>query len=128
MSNHGIASGFTDEGRITPQNLIAGEFPRVGRMMTITGSGSLMAGAVLGKITADGHYCLSDATATDGSEQPDAILGQDVDLSQGQAQGLVYLTGEFNPQALTLGNDHTLATIAIAFRTRSIFLRDNQSS
>ena len=126
--SHGIAKGFNNEGSITPQNLIAGEFPRIARVMTISGNGTLVRGSVLGKISADGHYCLSIPTANDGSEQPDAILGQDVDLSQGTAQGLVYLTGEFNPQALTLGNDHTLETIALAFRTRSIFLRDNQSN
>ncbi len=127
MSNHGIASGFTNEGRITPQNLIAGEFPRVGRIMTITGSGTLTAGAVLGKITADGHYCLSDAAATNGSEQPEAVLGEAIDLSAGNKQGLVYLTGEFNTQALSLGNGHSLASIAVILRARSIFLRDNQS-
>ena len=125
--SHGIAKGFNDEGSITPQNLIAGEFPRVARVVTITGDSTLTRGSVLGKIRDNGHYCLSLSTASDGSEQPDAILGQDVDLSQGTAQGLVYLTGEFNPQALTLGNDHTLATIALAFRTRSLFLRDNQA-
>ena len=59
MSGSGIVSGFNDEGRFEPDNLIAGEFPRIGRIVTITGDSTLVMGSVLGKITADGKYCLS---------------------------------------------------------------------
>ncbi len=126
MSMQGIAGGFTDQGRIAPENLIAGEFPRISRVATITGGAQLPLGAVLGRIDADGRYRLSDAGGNDGSEVPDAILGEAVDTTAGDVQALVYFTGEFNELALALGPGHTLDSVRTAFRTRSLFLRANQ--
>jgi hypothetical protein len=37
MSLPGIAEGFTDQGSLAHDNLIAGEFPRITRVVTITG-------------------------------------------------------------------------------------------
>ncbi len=127
MSGVGIAAGFNANGSVTPDNLLAGEFPRVSRMVTITGRGVLAVGTVLGKQTTDGHYRVSEAAVHDGSEQPDAILAEEVDLAHGDVQARVYLTGEFNTQALTLGAGHTLASVTAACRTRSIFFRANQA-
>lgn len=126
MSGPGIASGFTNQGEFKPDNLIAGDFPRVSRMVTIIGQTSLVPGTVLGRISADSNYQLSEAEAEDGSEIPDGILAEVADLSEGDVQARVYLAGEFNEQALTLGTGHTLDSVRHAFRTRSIFLRNNQ--
>jgi len=126
MNRPGIAEGFTDQGQLTPGNLIAGEYPRITRIVTVTGGTALTAGAVLGQISADDRYQLSEAGSSDGSEIPDAILGEDIDTSAGDAQALVYLTGEFNALALTLGAGHTVDSVRQAFRTRSLFLRRNQ--
>jgi len=127
MSMPGIAEGFNDQGNYAPDNLIAGEFPRITRVVTITGGASLPAGAVLGRVAASGAYLLSDAGANDGSEEPDALLVEAVDASAGDTQAHVYLAGEFNAAALTFGPGHSLASILIAFRERSIFLRNNQA-
>ncbi len=127
MSRVGIASGFNADGSITPDNLLSGEFPRLSRIVTVMGQATLIAGTVLGKITADGRYRISETASRDGSEQPDAILAEAIDLSHGDVQASVYLTGEFNSNALTLGNGHTLASVTSACRMRSIFFRSNQS-
>lgn len=123
MSMQGIAAGFTDQGRFTPENFIAGEFPRISRIVTITGGLALAQGAVLGRISADDRYQLSVAAQTDGSETPDALLGETVDASSGDVQALVYFTGEFNEFAVSFGAGHTLQTVRAALRTRSLFLR-----
>ena len=125
MSLQGIASGVTTQGVFTPENLIAGEFPRIMRIATITGGQALPQGAVLGQITATGAYVLSTATATDGSEVPVAILAQPIDATL-DVEGHLFLTGEFNAHALTLGSGHTLASVTESFRTRSLFIRTNQ--
>lgn len=127
MSGAGIASGFDDAGTFEADNLIAGEYPRAARIVTLTGQGTLTPGAVLGEISADGRYKLSEAASTDGSEIPDGILAEICDLNGTDIQALIYLTGEFNAQALVLGKGHTLESIRQAFRTRSIFLRSNQA-
>jgi hypothetical protein len=126
MTYPGIAEGFTDQGRFTPDNLIAGEFPRVSRHVTVTGNTMLPIGSVLGRITDDGRYQLSKAKATDGSENPDVILAENVDTTDGDQQALVYLAGEFNIHALHLGEGHTIDSIQESLRLRSIFLRNNQ--
>jgi hypothetical protein len=126
MSLQGIASGVTTQGVFTPENLIAGEFPRIQRIQTISGGQVLPQGAVLGRISATGMYVLSIAEATDGSEMPVAVLAQPVDASSADVEGHVFLTGEFNAHALTLGSGHTLASVTESFRTRSLFIRTIQ--
>lgn len=126
MSYQGIAEGFTDQGSITPQNLIAGEFPRVSRTVTVTGNGILPIGSVLGCIDQDGRYQLSVASAEDGSQVPDAILAETIGLNSGDQQAVVYFSGEFNAFALHLGEGHSIDSLRTHFRRCSIFLRQNQ--
>ena len=126
MTYPGIAEGFNDQGRLTPDNLIAGEFPRISRRGVVTGNGVLPRGSVLGCIIDDGRYQLSKAKAEDGSETPDVILAETVDTTHGDQQALVYLAGEFNSHALHLGEGHTVDSISQPLRLRSIFLRQNQ--
>ena len=127
MSMPGIAEGVVNQGAFAPDNLIAGEFPRVTRIVIVTGAALLSRGAVLGQIDADGRFQLSDTSLTNGAETPEAILAEDVDATSGDVQAHVYLAGEFNAAALTFGPGHSLASILITFRERSIFLRSNQA-
>lgn len=121
------ASGFTDQGEYKPCNLLAGEYPRIERIITIASGSALTKGSVLGRITASGKFVLSESDATDGSETPDAILAEDVDASAEDKQSVVYFSGEFNENALTLGGSFTLDDIRAGLRSKSIFLRSNQS-
>lgn len=122
----GIAQGFTDQGSITPDNLIAGEFPRICRVVTITGGALVPKGSVLGRIDSSGNYKLSGAGESDGSQIPDAILLHEADATTGDIKAHAYFTGEFNSHVLNLGAGHTLETITQSFRGRSIFIRSNQ--
>ena len=121
------ASGLTDQGEYKPCNLIAGEYLRIERIITIASGSALTKGSVLGRVTASGKFILSESDATDGSETPDAILAEDVDASAEDKQAVVYFSGEFNENALTLGGSFTLDDIRAGLRSKSIFLRKNQS-
>ena len=121
------ASGFTNQGEYKPCNLLAGEYPRIERIITIASGSALTKGSVLGRVTASGKFILSESDATDGSETPDAILAEDVDASAEDKQAIVYFSGEFNENALTLGTGHTVESIRAGFRSKSIFLRSTQS-
>ena len=120
------AAGFTNQGSYTPDNLIAGEYPRVARVVTIASGVNLAQGALLGKITASGKFKLSASAATDGSEVPDAILAEVANATAADVQAVVYFSGEFNESALSLGAGHTLASVKAGLRDRNIYLRTNQ--
>lgn len=123
MNLPGIAQGFNGPFSTTPDNLIAGEFPRICRVVTVTGGAVYPAGSVLGLVNASKSYRLSVAAANDGSEVPDTVLAHAVDATQGDVSAHVYFSGEFHSGALTMGAGHTPLSVSAAFRTRSIFLR-----
>ena len=125
------AGGFTDQGGHAPDNLVAGAFPAVQRIETITGGAAYPRGAVLGRITASGLYTLSVAAAKDGSQKPAAILAEPVDTTSGNAKAVVYHSGEFNGDALTYGAGHDAASVWNSFRIdgpSTIFPRKNQEA
>lgn len=112
--------GFTDQGSTTTDNLIAGEFPRISRLVTITG-GTYKRGTLMG---------LKDGTISDGrfmisTSAPEAVLAEDVDASQEDKQAVVYLTGEFNLAALKATVD--VSTLITKLRAKSIFVKSNQA-
>ena len=122
------ASGFTNQGTYQPDNLIAGEFPRVARKVTIGTGANLVAGAVLGKITATGKFILSASAAGDGSQSPDAILAEDAAAAAADKEAIVYFSGEFNELALTFGVGHTATSVRDTLRDKSILLTKNQGA
>ena len=101
-------------GTFTPDNLIAGDFPRVTGWVTIP-SGSLKRGTI---VTSAGA-----AMASGGD--PFGVLTDDVDASNGAAPGSVYLTGEFASRHLILsGGAGTLTAADVAkLRLLSIFAK-----
>ena len=120
------AEGFKDQGEYTPDNLLAGEYPRVERVVTIAAGADLAKGAVLGRITANGKFILSASASADGSQTPDAILAEKANAAGGDVQAVVYFSGEFNEHALVLGAGHTLDSVRIALRAKNVYLRRNQ--
>jgi hypothetical protein len=122
------ASGVTSQGTYTPENLIAGEFPRITRKVIVATGANLVAGSVLGKITASGKYLLSASAAVDGSQTPEAVLAEDASAAAADVQAVAIFTGEINELALTLGAGHTLASIRDGLRNKSIFLTKNQGA
>jgi hypothetical protein len=112
-------------GAFVHDALLAGENPPIvtGVVTLASGAGALIRGTVLGKITASGEFQTCDVAAEDGSQDPLAILSADADASTSAVKAPVYLTGAFNPSALTLGGDTTSADVADALRDRGIFLK-----
>lgn len=118
--------GFTDQGMRKEDNLIAGEFPRVSILATITG-GKYERGAILGKITTSGKCTSCTSAATDGSKEVYGIVAETVDASTEDKQAVVYLSGEFNAAALSVGEGYTVAGLIDTLRTKSIFVKTNQA-
>lgn len=107
----------------TPVQLTAGHFPIVMDTVQIAAGQQLVAGSVLGRVTADSTYKLSASAATDGSQAPSVILEIDIDTTGGAAPAPARFTGEVRGAALTLGAGHTLASVKSALRPLSLFIR-----
>ena len=120
------AQGFTEQGETKADNLLAGEFPRIVELATVSG-GKYARGTILGKITASGKCTICTSAATDGSKDAYAILAEAVDTSEKDKQAVVYLTGEFNAAALTVGSGLTVDGLKDALRAKSIFIKNNQA-
>ena len=124
------AKGFTSEGTYSPDNLFAGDFPRVQKVVTIKAGANLTRGAVLGVVTTGGKYTLcatgtGDDAVTDGSKDPVAILAEAAAAKDTDTKAIVYLSGEFNADALTFGANHTAVTVETSLRQRGspLFLK-----
>lgn len=97
-----------------PNGLIAGDFPLLTRTITVKSGQNLTRGAVLG-IDSTGKALLSLSGASDGSQNPAAILAFDVNATGGDKTAKAYFTGEFNAAKLTIGTGHTAASVEAAF-------------
>jgi hypothetical protein len=113
---------FQTEGTFTPDHLRAGDFPVRTAVVTIAAGAAHVRGELLGKITADGNYDLSASAAADGSEAPVAILAEDADATDGAVEAVVYITGDFNSNAMTFGTGHTADSVRDALAAQSIFI------
>ncbi|MCP4541394.1 MAG: head decoration protein [Chloroflexi bacterium] len=107
----------------TPENFIAGDFPRHTDTVTIASGENLTAGSVLGEVSADGKFKLSASAAGDGSEVPVAVLQTAVDASGGDRKAPVWFTGCLNEDALVFGAGHNKASAKPGLRVRCIFLK-----
>jgi len=106
-----------------PDRLIAGEADDlVSEKVTIAAGADLTRGAILGKITASGKYALCDKAAVDGSENPVAVLAEDAAAASADAEGLIYLAGQFNESAITLAAGTAVADVKDALRDLNIYL------
>lgn len=105
-----------------PDQLSAGDFPVVIDAGVIAAGHNLERGAVLGQITASGEYVLCTAAATDGSEEPKAVLDQAVDTTQGALPAAIRLTGQVLGSQLTLGAGLTLAKAKADLRHFCLFI------
>ena len=102
-----------------PSSLFAGAFPTRQRPITLA-SGSntagtpLPRGALLGRVTASGKYIPCKATATDGSQNPTAVLAADTDAGSADAETAAYFEGEFAFQLMTIDVSWTLSALGAA--------------
>lgn len=115
-------------GTFEHDNLFAGNAEVVTDTVTLKSGASYVRGSVLGIVTATGEAALVDSAATDGSQTPYSILQEDVDATSEAKPGAIYLTGEFNENALTFGGTDTAATHKTKLREIGIFLKTNQEA
>jgi hypothetical protein len=117
------ADGFTTQDTYTPDKLL--DRDTITRKRTIaSGAGALTRGTLLGKITASGKYLKSLAAATDGSEDPDAILLHDVDATAADVEAIIAIQGKFAKDGVTFGAGHTQASTEDALRLKNIFIEN----
>ena len=109
----------------SPDNLIAGDFPMVTGDGTILAGRSLVRGTVLAKDSANSNklVAVDSASGTTSIQSPVAVLAADVDASEADAVGPLYLAGEFTENALTFGGTDTADTHRDAMRDLSMFIK-----
>jgi len=95
--------GFASETR-TPAQFVGGH-PPIMKPVTLVQTGAaqaLVAGTVLGMVTATGKHAPWVHDAEDGSEDPVAILVEDVDVAaDADEKATAYVHGEFIKDGLT---------------------------
>lgn len=74
-----------------------------------------------------GVYVKSVATATDGSQEPSALVVDSVTLTE-ESQVGAYLAGEFNIRSMTYDSSWLAATLGVALRKFGIFAKSSQSA
>ena len=88
--------------------------------------GEYLKGSILGREDSSDEYKLSDASATDGSETPRAVLGEDITVATGETANVaVYVAGVFYADKLIFGAGHTIANTRDTLREKGIFLEEN---
>lgn len=108
----------------TPDALIAGEVALATRSYVLISGQNLPRGAVVGVITTSGKLTLSTSAASDGSQTPMGILADSYDASGGDVGNCaVYLRGDFNENAISLGTGWTIGTVFAPLRSVGIFLK-----
>lgn len=80
-----------------------------------------IAGMVLGRVTLTGKLSFSQSASTDGSEEPYAILLDDVDATDSDLNGPILLGGKVDKNLLILGTGHTLDSIEVGLRDKNIY-------
>jgi hypothetical protein len=121
VDSYGISSiSFVDN------SLICGSMQQITGYVTIkSGAGILSRGTVLGRITLEDKYETSLLASTDGSEEPSAILLQNVDATSVDVpNALVILAGEVDENKLIFGTGHTKENTKYLLSNHSIYLRN----
>lgn len=112
------------EGTYSSDTLIEGSFDCTAtKKVTMKAGAAYQRGALIGRITATNKWVLSTAAAADGSEMPRAILADDVDATAADTEGMAYLSGSFNPDAMIFGAGHTANSVEDGLRDLNIYLR-----
>ncbi|MFK3911365.1 head decoration protein [Enterobacter cancerogenus] len=107
-----------------PDQLIAGPLQLVTETVTVAKGAAYVRGTVLGVVESSGEYTLCVKSATDGSQNPSAILVDNIDATEGEVRAGVYIMGEFNVHRITADSSWTPAALGTEMRKYSLFLKD----
>lgn len=92
-------------GETGPKFLFAGDYPVITRNILVRQGHSLSYGSLLGRDN-EGKYKLAAKDAEDGSADLQGILTEDVDANSQDKEAIIYLTGQFNYNAMVFGDGY----------------------
>ena len=110
---------YGDAGTYTPDNLINGDFRIVRTSVEV--EGNLKRGSVLAKNEAGKHALVSKGKEGTAS----CILAEDT--ADGHTKRVVYLTGQFNQNVVSVGPGVNINAVKDALRRFCIFLSESQA-
>lgn len=106
-------------------NFVLGNFPIKTFNATILTNQVLVRGTLLGKISSGGKLKALSSLSGDGSQNPYAILIEDIDTTGGDKVAKVYVSGDFNAAEVVLVySSDEIATYIDACRDLGIYLQD----
>lgn len=98
--------------------------PEIGFTFTAGGTPMIAGDTIAVAFAAgSGSWKTATAAAVDGSQNPASILVDATDASGGDVNGGIYLMGEFNANALTLGAGITAAAAKAALALNNIYIK-----
>lgn len=108
-------------GSFTPDNLLCGGFYGTPKAVQLKHGVNYVRGSILQESTTPDVYEL----VTDDTKA-EYVLMEDRDLTAETAAkpGMIYMTGEFNKSAVTIGSGATLAGVTKTLEKINIYLRD----
>ncbi len=115
------AFGGTVSATVNNDLYMPGKDPVLAPLILLAGQ-QLVAGSVLGIVTASGKLKLSASAAGDGSEVPRAVLLEDIDTTSGDKTFNVAVEGYFNETALVFGAGHTADSVRVPLLDKGIYL------
>lgn len=89
--------------------------------ITLATGQNLARGTVLGQITSSGLFTAATSAASDGSQNPTAVLAEDTNATAANVNTIAYFEGTFAEQKLILGAGLTIATVRPALRSVGIY-------
>lgn len=98
--------------------------PQISFLITTGGSPAAGDTFVLTAAGGGGAYVLASASATDGSQNPVAILADYSDPTAGPVTSGIYQMGEFNINVMTFGPGISIPAAKVALRPFGIFLKN----
>ncbi len=121
----GIDLGFTKLADMDPSvDIPASLHPNMEITNIVIASGqNLTRGTCLGKETATGKYYIWDNTVVDGTENLVGILGCNVDATDSDGKGFMYVHGEFLKSALTAAQEISTGV----YNNGSIVIKEEQA-
>ena len=106
-------------------NFVLGNFPIKTFNATILTNQVLVRGTLLGKISSGGKLKALSSLSGDGSQNPYAILIEDIDTTGGDKVAKVYVSGDFNAAEVVLVySSDEIATYINTCRYLGIYLQD----
>lgn len=119
--NHSHHPSAGQIGTFTPDNLLCGGFYGTPKAVQLEHGSNYVRGSILQVSSVAGIYelCVDDTKA-------EYVLMEDRDLTAATAAqpGVIYMTGEFNKSAVTIGAGATLAGVTKTLEKLNIYLRD----